>query len=61
MENKIVYMKTYLFTIIALVVVFAVAIGGCIYYYEGKLAKIQKTLDQIDRLTVVETNVTTEE
>lgn len=43
MENKIVYLKTYIITISLLVLFFLVGIGGCIYYYENKIAEIEQT------------------
>lgn len=43
MENKIVYLKTYIITICLLVLLFLVGIGGCVYYYENKIAELEKT------------------
>lgn len=43
MENKIVYLKTYIITICLLVLLFLVGIGGCVYYYENRIAELEKT------------------
>lgn len=43
MENKIVYLKTYIITICLLVLLFLVGIGGCVYYYENRIAEQEKT------------------
>lgn len=41
MENKIVYLKTYIITICLLVLLFLVGIGGCVYYYENRIAELE--------------------
>lgn len=41
MENKIVYLKTYIITIVVLVILFIVALGGTVYYYEQKIKNLQ--------------------
>lgn len=43
MENKIVCFKTYVITICILVVLFLISIGGCIYYYENRIAELENT------------------
>ena len=43
MENKIVCFKTYVITICILVVLFLIGIGGCIYYYENRIAELENT------------------
>lgn len=43
MENKIVYLKTYIITICLLILLFLVGIGGCVYYYENRIAELEKT------------------
>ena len=43
MENKIVYLKTYIITICLLVLLFLVGIGGCVYYYENRRAELENT------------------
>lgn len=56
MENKIVYLKTYIITIVALVVLFAAALGGMYYYYENKIKSIQseqKTNNESD-ITIIQ-------
>lgn len=45
MENKIVYLKTYIITICLLVLLFLVGIGGCIYYYENKLNELENIVN----------------
>jgi hypothetical protein len=42
-ENKIVYLKTYIITICILVLLFLVGIGGCVYYYENRIAELENT------------------
>jgi len=44
MENKIVYLKTYIITICLLVLLFLVGIGGCVYYYENRIAELEITI-----------------
>ncbi|MCI9087522.1 MAG: hypothetical protein HFJ32_03075 [Clostridia bacterium] len=41
MENKIVYLKTYIITICLLILLFLVGIGGCVYYYENRIAELK--------------------
>lgn len=43
MENKIVYLKTYIITIVVLIILFIAALGGCLYYYENKINTLEKT------------------
>lgn len=43
MENKIVYLKTYIITVVALLILFLVGIGGCIFYYENRIAELENT------------------
>ena len=43
MENKIVYLKTYIITICLLVLLFLIGIGGCVYYYENRIAELENT------------------
>lgn len=43
MENKIVYLKTYIITTCLLILLFLIGIGGCVYYYENKIAELEKT------------------
>lgn len=45
MENKIVYLKTYIITICLLVLLFLVGIGGCVYYYENKITELEKSIN----------------
>ena len=45
MENKIVYLKTYIITICLLVLLFLVGIGGCVYYYENRIAELENGID----------------
>ncbi len=44
MENKIVYLKTYIITIVILLVVFVGTIGAGIYYYENKIDKLENKI-----------------
>ena len=41
MENKIVYLKTYIITICILVLLFLISIGACVYYYENRIAELE--------------------
>lgn len=45
MENKIVYLKTYIITIAILLVLFLVGIGGCVFYYEKKIDELENTIN----------------
>ncbi len=45
MENKIVYMKTYIITICLLILLFLVGIGGCVFYYEKKIDELENTIN----------------
>ena len=45
MENKIVYLKTYIITICLLVLLFLVGIGGCVYYYENRIAEFENDIN----------------
>lgn len=45
MENKIVYLKTYVITICLLIVLFLVGIGGCVFYYEKKIDELKNTIN----------------
>lgn len=45
MENKIVYLKTYIITIVVLVILSAAAIGGMFYYYENKVDELERMLN----------------
>lgn len=40
MENKIIYLKTYIITIVLLVILFITALLGVVYYYENKIEKL---------------------
>lgn len=40
MENKIVYLKTYIITIVVLVILFVTTLLGVVYYYENKIEKL---------------------
>ena len=55
MENKIVYLKTYIITISLLVLFFLVGIGGCIYYYENRIAELENTtiINENSGITIV--------
>ena len=54
MENKIVYLKTFIVTIAILVIIFAIAIGGCIYYYEAKLKDLDSVISLKNNLTIIQ-------
>ena len=41
MENKIVYLKTYIITIVVMIILFLAGLGGVSYYYEQKIEKIK--------------------
>ena len=41
MENKIVYLKTYIITIVVMIILFLAGLGGVAYYYEQKIEKIK--------------------
>ena len=43
MENKIVYLKTYVTTIGILVTIFLIGIVGCVFYYESRIAALENT------------------
>ncbi len=45
MENKIVYLKTYVITICLLILLFLVGIGGCVFYYEKKIDELENTIN----------------
>ena len=49
MENKIVYLKTYVITICLLIVLFLVGIGGCVFYYEKKIDELENTINTNQR------------
>ena len=57
MENKIVYLRTYIITVCILVFLFLIGIGGCIYYYENKIAELENTMsmnhEQNSGITIV--------
>lgn len=55
MENKIVYLKTYIITICILVLLFLIGIGGCIYYYENRIAELENTtiINENSGITIV--------
>jgi len=44
MENKIVYLKTYITTIGILIAIFLIGIAGCVYYYESKIATLENKI-----------------
>lgn len=44
MENKIVLLRTYIITIVALVILFAVAICGCVFYYENRIDTLENSI-----------------
>lgn len=54
MENKIVYLKTYIITIVVMLILFAAGLGGLAYYYEKKIDNIK---DNKPNITIVDTNV----
>ncbi len=45
MENKIVYLKTYIITICLLILLFLVGIGGCVFYYEKRTDELENTIN----------------
>lgn len=54
MENKIVYLKTYIITIVVMLILFVAGLGGLAYYYEQKIDYIK---DNKPNITIVDTNV----
>ena len=46
MENKIIYLKTYITTIGILVAIFFIGIAGCIYYYENRIASLESEINK---------------
>ncbi len=61
MENKIVYLKTYITTIGILIAIFLIGIAGCVYYYENKIVtlenKIQTNQSGISIVQNIDTDV----
>lgn len=55
MENKIVLLKTYITTIVALVILFAIAIGGCVLYYENRIDTLESFIQtRPSEITIVQ-------
>jgi len=57
MENKIVYLKTYIMTIVVLVIMFAIAMGAVVYHYENKMQEL-KQMNNEKRLETLEQKIT---
>lgn len=44
MENKIIYLKTYVITIVAIFIIFITIISGLVYYYESIIQELENTV-----------------
>lgn len=56
MENKIVYLKTYIMTIVVLVIMFAIAMGAVVYHYENKMQELKQMSPVQSGITIVPEN-----
>lgn len=55
MENKIVYLKTYITTIAILVILFIGALGGVVYHYQNKISTLENAINaEKSNITIVE-------
>lgn len=61
MENKIVYLKTYIITIVAMFIILIATVAGLVYYYENRIKSIENAYVQkpdISGITILNENDT---